>query len=122
MRSIALLVVVTTLLCGCAGVGSSSPAAAGQDAASGQRFVERACAGCHATGASGLSPNPHSPPFRSLAERLPGPALEAELSAIARRGHVEMPPIYMTSEEIRAVAAYIRGIAASRASEAATVA
>jgi mono/diheme cytochrome c family protein len=108
MRSIAPLLVLAALLGGCASFG---PGSARQDAASGQRFAERACAGCHAIGPSGESPDPRSPPFRTLAERLPGPALEAELTAIAGRGHVQMPPIYMTPGEIRAVAAYIRAAA-----------
>jgi mono/diheme cytochrome c family protein len=113
MRGIALVLVATTLLGGCAGLGRPSPAAARQDAASGQRFVQRACAGCHAVEPTGASPNPHAPPFRTLAGRLPGRALDEQLSTIARRGHVEMPPIYMTPDEIGAVAAYIRGIAQS---------
>lgn len=80
-------------------------------AEAGHLFVRRACAGCHAVGRQGLSPNPLSPPFRTLASRLPGPALEADLSAIAAQGHVQMPPIYMTPTEIGAVAAYIRAVA-----------
>lgn len=77
----------------------------------GERFVRRACAGCHATGAAGTSPDEPAPPFRTLGARLPGPALEAQLAAIAARGHGRMPPIYMTPDEIDAVARYIRSVA-----------
>jgi len=80
----------------------------------GRRFTLRSCAGCHAVGPSGSSPNAHAPPFRTLAERLRGPALDAQLAAISRYGHVEMPPIYMTRDEIRGVAAYIRSVRAGR--------
>jgi mono/diheme cytochrome c family protein len=112
-RRLAILVLAATAA-GCAPGPRPGGAADGgrQDAAAGQAFVRRACAGCHATGPQGASPNPHSPPFRTLAARLPGEALEAQLGAIARQGHVEMPPIYMTPEEIRAVAAYIRSVQA----------
>ena len=87
------------------GGGRTSP-----QAAAGERFARRACAGCHELGPRGASPNPHAPPFRTLAERLPGEALGARLGDIASNGHREMPPIYMTPEEIAAVAAYIRSV------------
>jgi mono/diheme cytochrome c family protein len=115
MRRFLAILALTALAAGCA-EGPRPGAAAGQGArqpaAAGEVFVRRSCAGCHAIGPQGESPNPHSPPFRTLAARLPGPALEAQLSAIARRGHVEMPPIYMTPDEIGAVAAYIRAVRA----------
>ena len=108
MRRIVTIFALAALVGGCATFGGQER----RDVAAGQRFVQRACAGCHATGAQGASPNPHSPPFRTLAARLPGPALEAQLNGIARDGHVEMPPIYMTPDEIRQIAAYIRSAAA----------
>jgi len=80
--------------------------------AAGERFARRACAGCHAIGVSGASRNPLSPPFRVLAAHLPGRALAAELKIISAHGHQEMPPIYMTPGERRAVAAYIRSVGA----------
>jgi cytochrome c len=113
MRRFLAILALAALAAGCA-EGPRPKAAAGegarQPAAAGQAFARRSCAGCHAVGPQGESPNPHSPPFRTLAARLPGPALEAQLSAIAQRGHVEMPPIYMTPDEIGAVAAYIRSV------------
>ena len=113
MRRVLTIFAAAALASGCASLGgarSQGPRLSG-DAAAGQRFVQRACAGCHATGMLGDSPNPHSPPFRTVAGLLPGQALEGELESIARRGHVEMPPIYMTPDERRQVAAYIRAIA-----------
>jgi mono/diheme cytochrome c family protein len=76
----------------------------------GQRFARRACAGCHAIGVSGTSPNPLAPPFRRLPARLGGDRLELRLQAISRHGHRAMPPIYMTPAERRGVAAYIRAV------------
>jgi mono/diheme cytochrome c family protein len=102
------ILALAALAGGCAGVGG---APGDRDVEAGHRFVQRACAGCHAIGPQGASPNPHSPPFRTVSGLLPGPSLESELESIARRGHVEMPPIYMTPDEIRDVAAYIRAVA-----------
>ena len=113
MRRLLAILALTVGTAACAS-GGDRLAASRHDAAAGQRFVGRACAGCHAVGPQGASPNPHSPPFRTLAARLPGEALEAQLAAISQHGHVEMPPIYMTPEEIRAVAAYIRSIESPR--------
>jgi mono/diheme cytochrome c family protein len=114
MRGLPAILALTVLAGACAAGAGPQPGGRGagrQDVAAGERFVRRACAGCHAVGPQGASPNPHSPPFRTLAARLPGEALPAQLAAIARRGHVEMPPIYMTPEELEAAAAYIRSIA-----------
>jgi mono/diheme cytochrome c family protein len=108
MRRILTILALAAWTAGCAGVAGAPER---QEAAAGHVFVQRACAGCHAIGPEGLSPNPHSPPFRTLSARLPGPALDAELTGIAQRGHTEMPPIYMTPDEIRDVAAYMRSIA-----------
>lgn len=107
MRRVLTVVALAALAAGCASPGREDRS----DAAAGRRFAERACAGCHAVERRGESPNPHSPPFRTLAARLPGAALEAQLDGIARQGHVEMPPVYMTPDEIHDVAAYIRAVA-----------
>lgn len=77
----------------------------------GRSFAQRACAGCHAIGSVGESANADAPPFRTLFMRFPDAALDARLSLLARHGHVNMPPIYMTPDERRSVAAYIRSIA-----------
>jgi mono/diheme cytochrome c family protein len=114
MRRLALILALAALAAGCASLSDQPQGWRPwrSQAEAGHIFVRRACAGCHAVGDRGLSPNRQSPPFRTLSGRLPGPALEADLSAIASRGHVQMPPIYMTPAEIRAVAAYIRSVAA----------
>jgi mono/diheme cytochrome c family protein len=77
----------------------------------GERFARRACAGCHAIGPTGRSPMRTAPPFRALPAGLSGAALSRELASISVHGHRDMPPIYMTPGERRAVAAYIRALA-----------
>lgn len=108
MRRLVTIFALAALAGGCACLGGGER----RDAASGTRLAQRACAGCHAVGSAGLSPNPRSPPFRTLAAQLPGAALGAQLEAIVRNGHGEMPPIYMSPDEIRDLAAYIRATAA----------
>lgn len=116
MRRSVFVLALATLVAGCAGADAPLDWRPWRSQAeTGRIFARRACAGCHAVGRQGRSPNPLSPPFRALADRLPGPELEDDLSAIASRGHGQMPPIYMTPAEIRAVAAYIRSVAARRA-------
>jgi mono/diheme cytochrome c family protein len=87
-------------------------ARAGTAADAGQRFARRACAGCHAIGVTGASRSTLAPPFRLLGTRLPGRRLPRALRAISAHGHQDMPPIYMTPAERRAVAAYIRSVTA----------
>lgn len=116
MRRLVLILALAGLAAACTTAGEAEGWRPWRSQAeAGHVFVRRACAGCHAVAEQGASPNPLSPPFRTLSARLPGPALATELSDIASRGHVQMPPIYMTPAEIRAVAAYIRSVAARRA-------
>jgi cytochrome c len=95
-------------LVGCAAAPGDS-----QKIAEGNRFVLRSCAGCHAVAESGDSRNPDAPPFRTLAARLPGESLDRRLEELAAHGHRNMPPIYITQDERRDVAAYIRALAPS---------
>jgi len=99
------------VLAGCAGTGHprQSPADA-EAAARGRAFVARACAGCHATLADGASTDPAAPPFRYLATHRPRERLAADLAAVARHGHVQMPPIYMTDTEQADVLAYMAAL------------
>jgi mono/diheme cytochrome c family protein len=110
MRRTLVIIALAALAAGCASLGKPQ---ASPEALAGQAFAGRACAGCHAVGPHGASPNPHSPPFRTLAGLLPGAQLDAQLAINAQHGHGEMPPIYMTPDEIRGVAAYIRSISRS---------
>jgi mono/diheme cytochrome c family protein len=87
-------------------------AEASPTAQAGEQFARRACAGCHAIGPSGVSRNAQAPAFRTLSARFPGQSLSRELRVISAHGHRFMPPIYMTPSERRAVAAYIRAVAA----------
>jgi mono/diheme cytochrome c family protein len=92
----------------CATAPSTTPVMAQQMA--GRDFVERACAGCHATGAAGASRNPDAPPFRELARTRTDAALANALDEVSRQGHVQMPPVYVTPAERQQVLAYLRSL------------
>jgi hypothetical protein len=46
-------------------------------------------------------------------QRFASQELEARLAQVSREGHVNMPPINMTPDERRDLAAYIRSLAAA---------
>jgi mono/diheme cytochrome c family protein len=102
---------------GCASAGGSGVA---QQAAitRGGAFVARACAGCHATGPEGDSPDARAPRFRDLGRRVGDQALEGRLAEISRNGHVQMPPIFMSPAEVKDVAAYVRALEQTAGGEA----
>lgn len=112
MRGVALLAALG-LVAGCAVPGRPSAPVAGNpavrtvSAARGQEFAQRACAGCHAIGRTGRSAMAHAPSFRDLAERRSNADLARTLSDLPTHGHVEMPPVYITGDELKDVAAYI---------------
>jgi mono/diheme cytochrome c family protein len=85
--------------------------------ARGQFYVSRSCAGCHAVGDQGASPNPRAPGFRTLPLRFDTAHLEAALTAISRHGHQNMPPIYISPAEIKDIAGYIERLTPATPSE-----
>jgi len=76
----------------------------------GLQFVTRSCAGCHAVNGAGHSANAVAPPFASVRMRHTSIGLERSLAQIAREGHGEMPPIYMTAAEMQDIVAYIESL------------
>jgi mono/diheme cytochrome c family protein len=104
MRRTFILLAVMGGLAGCATLGP-----AGGPAAERGRFVaQRSCAGCHAVEGVAGSPNPVAPTFSVLRARHDETGLKRRLAEISRDGHHQMPPIYMTQDEIGDIAAYIR--------------
>ncbi len=73
----------------------------------GRFLVLQGCAGCHGVGELGASPNPRAPTFPMVRSSLSRPQLRAVLGRLSRNGHVEMPPIYMSDQDIADIAAYI---------------
>jgi len=104
LRLPALLSIAAAAALGAA-CATTQPAA--PDVSTGRAFLERACAGCHGIGLMDRSPNPHAPPLRHLALTRTDSELASALEEVSARGHVEMPPIYVTPQERREVLIYL---------------
>jgi cytochrome c len=105
MRTLSLAVTVLLL------IGSHVRAA--EDPASvarGQVLVQRHCAGCHAVGRSGASPNPASPMFRELHTRFRIDDLQEALAEGILTGHPAMPEFRFPPGDVNAILAYLRSI------------
>lgn len=109
--SVVLALVLSAGLSGCV---SSPPAPEPQPlsaaAERGRSFALRACGGCHALGSGRQSANAVAPSFATIRMRHTSLALERALADIAREGHGEMPPIYMTAGEIEDLVAYVESL------------
>ena len=93
----------------------SSAAHAGDDAAQRKRgltIARQNCGRCHALGVSGASPNPKSPPFRTLAQKYPLSNLEEALGEGIVVGHEgsEMPQFKLSTPQIESLLAYLNSI------------
>ncbi|MDE2579243.1 MAG: cytochrome c [Hyphomicrobiales bacterium] len=87
----------------------SAPAAQAASRAQGRRLVQP-CAHCHAIGPQGASPNPKSPPFRTLGKRYPVSDLQEALVEGIVVGHDGMPQFDFTADQARDIVAYLKSI------------
>jgi mono/diheme cytochrome c family protein len=78
----------------------------------GRAIAEKNCSRCHAVGETGASPNPKSPPFRTLSSRYPLADLEEALAEGIMVGHegLEMPQFQLSGEQIEALLAYLASV------------
>ncbi|MEJ1161063.1 c-type cytochrome [Prosthecomicrobium sp. N25] len=76
----------------------------------GKEIAEAACSPCHAIGKQGASPNPASPPFRTLGQKYPVESLEEALAEGILVGHPGMPQVRMSPEDIGAFLAYLKTV------------
>jgi cytochrome c len=96
-------------------VAAPSAASAAADErliARGRAIAELNCSPCHAVGPTGLSPNPKSPPFRTLARKYPLVDLEEGLGEGIMVGHqgLEMPQFQLNGAQIAALMAYLASV------------
>ncbi|ATQ68343.1 MULTISPECIES: c-type cytochrome [Methylosinus] len=87
-------------------------ATAADEAARGRAIAAANCSRCHAIGKTGKSPNPASPPFRTLAGKYPLENLEEALAEgiVVGHGGLEMPRFQFSPEQIDALLTYITSI------------
>jgi cytochrome c len=78
----------------------------------GKIIAETNCAGCHAIGPTGESPNPKSPPFRTLSKKFKLDNLEEALAEGITVGHqgMEMPEFQFDPPQIEDFIAYLKSV------------
>lgn len=78
----------------------------------GKAIAQANCGKCHAIGLTGTSPNPKSPPFRTLSHKYPLSDLEEALAEGIVVGHegAEMPQFRLSTGQIEALLAYLGSI------------
>lgn len=90
----------------------NSGSALGQAAAvtRGHALAVASCARCHSIEKTGDSPNPLSPPFRTLHTRYPVADLEEALAEGIFVGHPEMPQFEFSAEQIGDFIAFLESL------------
>jgi mono/diheme cytochrome c family protein len=76
----------------------------------GAAYARENCASCHAVGATGDSPLPAAPQFRSLGERYPIDDLAEAFAEGIDTAHQEMPEFVMSTTENTDLIAYLKSI------------
>ncbi len=94
--------------CAAVGLGRRAPPT---PASRGHAVAVRACAACHAVEPGGTSRSAKAPAFGSLEMRHTAP-LDNRVAELTRVGHYAMPPISLSSEEVRDLVAYIESLPA----------
>lgn len=95
------------------GASQAAPATSRSDATKrGELLAKENCSSCHAIGLKGDSPNPKSPPFRTLSQRYQIEALEEALGEGITMGHGEanMPHFIFEPDDIGDLIAYLKKI------------
>ena len=100
------------VLLACAVLPAQAASAAPATLMRGKAIAQANCGKCHAIGPSGASPNPKSPPFRTLSHKYPLSDLEEALAEGIVVGHegAEMPPFQLSTGQIEALLAYLGSI------------
>ncbi len=85
-----------------------------RDVQEGARLAAEKCGRCHALGREDASPHQAAPPFRDLHKRWPLEALEEALAEGITTGHPDMPEFRFEPDEIAALLAFMKSLAAAR--------
>lgn len=78
----------------------------------GRELTARNCGMCHATGPTGVSPNPQAPPFRHLNQRMDVDRLGEGLATGILTGHPAMPEFRFEPYEVVSIVRYLKSIQA----------
>lgn len=91
-----------------AGCATAEERAARAEHARGQEIALTHCGSCHAVGASGESPAPEAPPFRTLSRNYRVDTLEEALAEGISVGHPAMPQFQFAPEDVNALVTYLQ--------------
>lgn len=83
---------------------------AAEAAERGRLLTSTACAGCHATGATGESPMPEATRFREIVNRYPLDQLEEAFAEGLVTAHPAMPGYTFRASEIDDLIAYLESV------------
>lgn len=109
-RVMAMIAVLCTSLAAPATGRASKPLTDDDSVTRGLYVALRICAACHAVGPLGAGPDSEAPAFGTIRSRHDPAGLARLLTSISAAGHKEIPPISMSPQEIRDVAAYIESV------------
>ena len=84
------------------------------DLTAGRTLAERHCAGCHAIGRTGASPNDAAPPFRRFSARWPIESLAEALAEGIVTGHPDMPTFTFSPGEIDDFLGWLESVQVAR--------
>lgn len=91
----------------------SASAQADVSLAAGRRLAATQCGRCHAVDRGDQSPNPRSPPFRTLGSKFPFGGLRQALIDHMIVAHPEMPIMTLTPVEVDDLIAYLKSLQSS---------
>ena len=89
---------------------AASPIPASELVGQGEAMAETLCAGCHAIGLTGESPEPEAMPFRQISWHYPVEALAEPLAEGIMVAHPKMPQWEFEPEQIDALLAYLETV------------
>lgn len=105
MRTPAAIAALLFLLAAC-----TTPAAPEARIQHGRALAAAQCSSCHAIDASGESPAPEAPPFRTLSRNYRVDTLEEALAEGISVGHPAMPQFEFAPDDVDALVAYLQSI------------
>jgi mono/diheme cytochrome c family protein len=98
--------VTLLMICACSKAGY----ALDQQHQRGKVLLETLCARCHAVGATGQSPHPEAPPFRTFGEKLYDDDLGKRLQDGLTTIHPDMPTFHFKQRDAEAAVSYLISI------------
>ena len=110
LAGIGLYMVVAICCLAPVGAARSSENVEADAIATGRQLAVQFCSGCHAIDKVGDSPNPASPPFRTLSSRYPIESLEEALAEGISVGHAEMPQFEFGPSQVADLISYLKSV------------